>query len=60
MSDNENEKWLSYRDLSARWKIPVHTLRVWVMQGKLKALKLGRHVRFSLDYIVCLETAGRL
>ncbi len=57
---DEDEKWLSYRDLSVRWKIPVQTLRAWVMRGKLKTVKLGRHVRFSLTYITSLEEAGGL
>lgn len=34
-------KLLSYKDLSARWQIPINTLRVWVMQGRLKIIKVG-------------------
>ena len=53
-----NAKLLSYKDLSARWQIPVQTLRIWVMEKKLKPLKLCRHVRFKLNYIQKLEEEG--
>jgi excisionase family DNA binding protein len=56
--ENEGEIFLGYLDLSKRWRVPVQTLRIWVMKGKLKAVKLGRHVRFSLRYIMALEQAG--
>lgn len=52
------EKMLTYKDLSERWKIKINTLRIWVMQGKLKPLKLGRLVRFSEAYILELESNG--
>lgn len=51
-------KLLSYKDLSARWQVPVNTLRVWVMEKKLKPLKLGRAVRFHESYVLELETKG--
>ena len=51
-------KLLSYKDLSVRWQKPVNSLRIWVMEGKLKPLKLGRLVRFRESYIVELEAKG--
>ena len=51
-------KLLSYKDLSARWQKPINSLRVWVMEGKLKPVKLGRLVRFSESYILELEARG--
>ena len=51
-------KLLCYKDLSERWQVPVTTLRVWVMEGRLKGIKLGRLVRFALSYIEELETKG--
>ncbi len=60
MKGNEYEKWLSYKDLSDRWRVPVQTLRIWVMMRKLRAVKLGRHVRFALSYIISIEEAGGL
>lgn len=51
---------LSYKDLSARWQIPINTLRVWVMRGKLKVIKLGRLVRFLESYIIEIEQKGLL
>ncbi len=53
-----SEPHLTYGDLSHRWQMPVHTLRVHVMKGKLKPLKLGRIVRFPLSYVVAIEEAG--
>jgi hypothetical protein len=53
-----NDKLLSYKDLSARWQIPIQTLRIWVMAKKLKPLKLCRQVRFPLSYIRAIEEAG--
>jgi predicted site-specific integrase-resolvase len=51
-------KLLSYKDLSERWQVRITTLRVWVMEGKLKCIKLGRLVRFSLSYIEDVEARG--
>lgn len=51
-------KLLSYKDLSARWQVPINTLRIWVMEKKLRPLKLGRLVRFSESYVAELETKG--
>ncbi|OPY64572.1 MAG: hypothetical protein A4E57_03508 [Syntrophorhabdaceae bacterium PtaU1.Bin034] len=49
---------LSYKDLSERWQLSVNTLRVWKMKRKLKPIKLGRSVRFTLAYIEELEKRG--
>ena len=51
-------KLLSYKDLSERWQIPVNTLRIWVMEKRLKPLKLVRAVRFHESYIQELEAKG--
>ena len=51
-------KLLSYKDLSERWQVRMTTLRVWVMEGKLKCIKLGRLVRFALSYIEEAEAKG--
>ena len=51
-------KLLSYKDLSERWQVRMTTLRVWVMEGKLKCIKLGRLVRFSLSYMEEVEAKG--
>jgi hypothetical protein len=53
-----SQKLLSYKDLSARWQIPVNTLRIWVMEKKLKPVKLGRLVRFSEPYVMKKEAEG--
>ncbi len=51
---------LSYKDLSTRWQIPLNTLRVWVMEKKLKTIKLGKLVRFSQSYIEEIENRGEI
>ncbi len=53
-------RFLTYKDLSERWKIPVNTLMIWVMEKKLKPLKLNRLVRFPESYIIEIETRGSL
>ena len=40
-------KMLTYKEVSERLKIPVGTLRTWVMQKRLTPLKFGSLVRFS-------------
>jgi hypothetical protein len=52
------KEWLTYRDLSERWSIAVQTLRIWVMERKLKPAKFGRLVRFSMAYILEIEARG--
>jgi len=49
---------LTYEDLAQRWKLPVNTLRNWVMKKKLKPVKIGRLVRFSESYIIDIEKKG--
>ena len=53
-----SQKLLSYKDLAARWQIPLNTLRVWVMEKKIKPLKLGRAVRFKESYVLECEEKG--
>ena len=53
-----NNRLLTYADVSDRLKIPVGTLRIWVMKKKLKPVKFGRLVRFSEAYIIELEEKG--
>ena len=53
-----SEKMLTYKDLSERWQVSINTLAIWVMQKKLKPVKLGRLVRFSESYIHGIESNG--
>ena len=54
-----DQKYLSYKDLAKRWLVSVNTLRQWVMEGVLvPSMRLGRRVRFSLEYIVEIEEYG--
>lgn len=55
-----SKKLLSYKDLSTRWQVPVNTLRIWVMENRLKPIKLGRLVRFHESYILEIESKGSL
>lgn len=54
-----SEDYYTYEDLSERWKIAVNTLRQWVMAGSLvPSMHLGRLVRFSVPYILEIESKG--
>ena len=52
------DKNLTYQELSVRLGVPVGTLRIWKMQGKLKCVKFGRLVRFPEAYVLNLEQKG--
>lgn len=51
-------KLLTYKDLSERLQVPINTLRVWKMEGKLKPIKLGRLVRFTEAQVQEIELKG--
>ena len=53
-----SNKMLTYKEVSERLKIPVGTLRIWVMQKRLIPIKFGRLVRFPESYIMELEKKG--
>ena len=53
-----SNKMLTYKEVSERLKIPVGTLRTWVMQKRLIPIKFGRLVRFPESYIMELEKKG--
>ena len=53
-----SDKNLTYAELSKRLDIPVGTLRIWVMQGRIKPVKHGRLVRFQESYVKELEEKG--
>ena len=52
------DQYLTYEDLSKRWKVAVNTLMQWVMQGKLVPVRFRRLVRFPLEYILEIEGEG--
>ena len=53
--------FLDYKDLSARWKRPVNTLRIWVMEKRLiPSFKAGTCVLFKESYIQEIEAKGRV
>ncbi len=54
------EKFLTYKELSERWKIPENTLMIWVMEKKLRPIKLGRLVRFPESEIMEIEARRSL
>lgn len=53
-------KMLTYEDLAERWNVKVGTLRYWVMEKRLKPIKLGRLVRFPESYVNEIEKGGLL
>ena len=51
--------YYDYKKLATRWGVSVNTLRQWVMEGVLvPTMRLGRRVRFSLEYILEIEAGG--
>jgi excisionase family DNA binding protein len=46
-------------DLSKHWKVSGMTLRRWRKAGKLKALHIGRQIRFAASDIERFETEAR-
>ena len=45
------EKLLDYKQVSELTGFPVGTLRIWVMQGRLKPVKFGSRVKFRESYL---------
>lgn len=55
------DKFLTYKELAERWKRPVNTLRIWVMEKRLKpSFKAGSCVLFTESYIREIEAKGRV
>jgi hypothetical protein len=50
--------YLTYKDVSRKWQIPINTLRIWVMEKRLQPTKFGRLVRFKESYILEIESKG--
>lgn len=42
-------EWLSTREAASFLSISPNALRIWVCRGKIRAYKLGRHLRFRLS-----------
>lgn len=53
-TDNE-QTFFSPADLSYRWQVTGMTLRRWRKAGKLKALHIGRQIRFHISEIERFE-----
>lgn len=51
--------WLSRKELSQRWGVPVSTLASQACEGRgPRYIRLGRHVRYSLADIEAFEQAN--
>lgn len=55
----ETPPFLTPAELAARWKITPMTLRRWRGMGRIKALHLGRGIRFSRSEIERIETESK-
>ncbi len=42
------QKWLSTKEAAEYLRITPNALRIWVCRGKIRAYKLGSHLRFRL------------
>jgi excisionase family DNA binding protein len=54
----ETMKFYSTTEVSERYKIHNLTVRRMIADGRLKAVKIGRHWRVSLDALKALERDG--
>jgi len=52
----ETAKFLSPADLAARWQVSKMTLHRWRRDNKIRALHIGRQVRFALSEIEQFES----
>lgn len=53
---NEPAKFLSPAELSKRWKVSGMTLRRWRADNKIRALHIGRQIRFAVSEIERFES----
>lgn len=51
--------FLTIGDLCERWKLSQPTIRRMVRDGRLRATQIGRSVRFDLQDVERMETAGK-
>lgn len=58
MKSEIKKRFLNYRELSKVLGVCEGTLRIWVMQKRLKPVRFGRCVRFSESYVEEIEKKG--
>jgi len=56
----EQPLFLTPHELAERWSLTTMTIRRWRKAGKLKAMNLGRSVRFTMAEIERFETEAGL
>jgi hypothetical protein len=53
---SESEQYLSNEDLSARYKVPLKTVRKWRFEGTgPQGFRVGRHVRYRESDVLLWE-----
>jgi excisionase family DNA binding protein len=55
----EPAKFLSPAELSQRWKVSGMTLRRWRADNKIRALHIGRQIRFAVSEIERFEAEAQ-
>lgn len=40
-------EFLTTKELTVRWKVAEGTIRRWIREGRLSAVKIGRQLRFA-------------
>jgi hypothetical protein len=54
----QEDVWLTRRELSARWAMPIKTLAQWGSQGKgVRYARFGGLVRYRLSDVIAWEEA---
>lgn len=47
-------EWLTTKEVAEFLRITPNALRIWVCRGKIKAQKLGPHLRFHVEDLTAL------
>ncbi|MFA4829209.1 MAG: helix-turn-helix domain-containing protein [Thermodesulfovibrionales bacterium] len=58
MRSEIKKQFMNYKELSEVLGVSEGSLRIWVMQGRIKPVRFGRCVRFSESCVKDLEEKG--
>ncbi len=56
----ESEQLVTRTDLADRWRVSIETLKRREKAGLLKAMKIGRGIRYRLSDILAFETEAEI
>lgn len=59
-ASHHNEVYFTRRELAARQKVSIETLKRWEKAGLLPFYKLGKEVRYHRDDVLRIEKSARV